>query len=451
MKLPVSEKLYNLAQNCPFPLYVVGGFVRDFLAGLHTLKTDVDICAPADTEAFVEISKNCGATVTAVYKNTGTVKLAFGSEQYEFASFRSDEYVRGVHKPVKTFFTDDIVLDAKRRDFKINAIYYDIKDGKFLDPLGGMEDVKNKLVNTVADADKVFGEDGLRLMRLARQCAQTGFKPSEECLDGARNNAKLISDVTPERIYAELDAILHADERYGVKYAQYDGLKILDGTGVLDIIIPELTLGRGMLQNEQFHSHDVLEHSLRAVKYADSSVRLAALLHDAGKPYCKLKNGVYHGHDVVGAEIAENICARLKVPKKTAKEVSLLTALHMYDLRCDARENKIRKFIVRNEKILPKLLLIKQADFSGCRDDLSEAPCVTRWVAIVEKMKSEGAPLNLKQLAVRGDELINAGIARERVSEVLQSLLEDCAMDPSLNKKCVLLKRAATLYAPDAQ
>lgn len=447
MKLHLSEKLHTLAEACPFPLYVVGGSVRDVIAGLYRKNSDIDICAPASADDFCTAAVKCGATVNAVYRNTGTVKLKFGKEEYEFASFRSDEYVRGIHTPVKTFFTDDIYLDARRRDFKCNAVYYDIKKESFCDPLGGIDDIKNKRMTTVAAADKVFGEDGLRLMRLARQSAQLGFKPDKECLDGARKNASLIADVSPERIYAELNAILHADAAYGIEGAQYRGLKLLDETGVLDVILPELTLGRGMEQNEKFHHHDVLEHSLRTVLYADESIRLAALLHDTGKPYCMIQNGNYRNHETESARISGEVCERLKVTKRLTEEVVELSALHMYDMRCDARENKIRKFIVRHGAILQKLLLIKQADFSACRDDLCEAPCVTKWRAIYEKMKEEGAPLNLKQLNVKGNELLACGIPPERIGKVLSALLDDCAMEPSLNENSALIKRAVNLYS----
>ena len=440
MKLTVSEKLYALAKACPFPLYIVGGFVRDALAGLGE-SCDIDICAPADAEKFCTVAVKCGAEIDAVYRNTGTVKLGFGREKYEYTCFRSDEYVRGVHTPVKTFFTDDILLDARRRDFKCNAIYYDVAAGMLCDPLGGVADIENKAMTTVADADKVFGEDGLRLMRLARQAAQLGFTPSDDCLAGARSNAALIADISAERIYAELDALLHADGKYGQSGAQYRGLKILDDTRVLDVILPELTLGREMAQNAAFHNHDVLEHSLRTVLYADNSIRLAALLHDAGKPRAFIDGGRYYNHENIGADIAEAICARLKVAKRLTAETVRLTRLHMYDLKGDARESKIRKLIVDNLDIFDKLLFIKQADFSACRDDLSEAPCVTKWRNIFGKMEEEGAPFTLKQLAVKGDELIAAGLPADATGAALKRLLYDCALNPALNEKKTLLAR----------
>ena len=445
MEIKTSEKLYNLAKNCPFPLYIVGGFVRDAVAKIENANHDIDICAPADAGKFCEIAIMCGAHIGGVYKNTGTVKLGFGKEEYEFTSFRSDEYVRGEHIPVKTFFTDDILLDARRRDFKCNAVYYDIAKGEIRDPLSGISDIEKKVISTVADADKVFGEDGLRLMRLARQAAQTGFTPTDECLAGARKNAALIADISAERIYAELDAILHADEKYGLHGAQYRGLKILDAIGVLNIILPELTLGRGMEQNKAFHRYDVLEHSLRAALYAESDIRLAALLHDIGKPRCFLDNGNFHEHEKAGAEIAEKVCQRLKVSKKLTEEVKRLCRLHMYDLKLDTRKNKVRKLIVENLDIFDKLLEIKQADFSACTDDTNEAPCVTKWKKIFKEMKEEGVPFSLKELNVRGDELINVGVPPREAGTVLNSFLYECVVNPALNDKKTLLMRAEKL------
>ncbi len=445
MKIPCTENLIKLARACPFPLYMVGGYVRDCLAGLECAGKDRDICAPADTDGFIRVAEKCGAEVTAVYKNTGTVKLKLGGEEYEFTCFRSDEYVRGAHRPVRTFFTDDITLDARRRDFKCNAVYYDVAKDEITDPLGGTEDILNRRVSTVAQADKVFGEDGLRLMRLARQSAQTGFAPTEECLAGAKNNAGLIADIAPERIYAELDALLHADKRYGNGYGQYAGLEILDKTRVLDYILPELTAGRGMEQPSAYHNHDVLEHSLRAVKYADCSVRLSALLHDIGKPYCKNTSGSYRGHETESARIAREAGARLKFPKKLIEETARLCETHMYDFRCDARDSKVRRFIVKNNDIFEKVLLLKQADYSACKDDLSPAPCVIKWKRIYAGMLEEGAPVSLKQLDVRGDELIKAGIKPEEVGKVLETLLYDCALDGRLNVNKTLLERAKRL------
>lgn len=445
MKITVPEKLNMLAKSLPKPLYVVGGVCRDALANLNTCRLDWDICAPLSAETVADKAQEIGIKVVAVYKNTGTVKLEAEQEAFEYTCFRTDKYVRGTHTPISVCFTEDITLDARRRDFKCNAVYYDILRGEFVDPLGGIEDIEKKRLTTVAAPEKVFGEDGLRLMRLARLAAQTGFTPTQECKAGAYSNANLIKDVAAQRIWAELSAILSADVKYGVEGGQYVGLKLLEEIGVLGIVLPELTLGKGMAQRSDFHNHDVLEHSLRAVLYSPLPVRLASLLHDVGKPYCKINYGKYSGHEEVGRQMSLEICARLNVPTKVAERASRLVGLHMYDLSCAASENKVRKFIVRNFEVIDELLMLKQADYSACKDDLSQAPCVKKWKNIIGKMKSEGVPFTLKQLAIKGNELIDAGICAEQVGKTLAFLLEQAAMGcvPNVKEKLLVAAKKA--------
>ncbi|MDE6558091.1 MAG: HD domain-containing protein [Clostridia bacterium] len=439
----IPQSLINLARALKKPLYVVGGACRDFLSGLSAGgKRDWDICAPLSAESLSAAALKAGFEVTAVYKNTGTVRLCAEGEDYEFTSFRTDKYVRGKHSPEEVFFTDDIGLDARRRDFKCNAVYYDIAAQKFVDPLGGIKEIESRTVSTVVSSEKVFGEDGLRLMRLCRIAAQTGFTPTEECIDGAFKNRNLIDDIAVERIYTELNAILHADLKYGVEGAQYAGLKLLHKTGVLFRILSELAPAENMLQRKDFHAHDVLEHSLRCVKYAPPQIRLAALLHDIGKPYCKQNYGKFARHEEEGARIAEDICTRLRVPKKDTARVCKLVRLHMYDLSGEASENKVRKFIVKNLDVYDGLLALKQADFSACKDDLSTAPCVIKWQMVYNKMQAEGVPLTKKQLVVRGDDLIGAGICPDETAKTLDFLLGECAIGNVPNQKERLIRYA---------
>lgn len=441
MQLEIPEKLNALAERADFPLYVVGGTVRDALAGLPSAQ-DWDICAPADAEHFSALAQECGFTVNGVYKNTGTVNLTDGTQKYEFTSFRTDVYRRGEHAPSRVTFTKDIVTDARRRDFKCNAVYYDIAAQKIVDPLGGEQEIGERKISTTREADEVFSEDGLRLMRLARLAAQTGFVPTLECIFGAKFNAALIAKITPERIYAELQLLLHADEKYGRQYAHYEGLKLLEGTEVLNYILPELAAGKGMPQRKDFHDHDVLEHSLRACKYADRQVRLTALLHDVGKPVVYSAEGHYHGHDAAGERTARDILERLKAPKKLTDTVCRLISLHMYDLDGKAKENKVRRLIVANYDIYPLLRLVKQADYSGCKDDTQLCPTLRKWDEIEKKMQQEGVPFTLKQLALRGDALEN--IPPRRRGEILHKLLLWCSSDGALNNAKTLLKQAQT-------
>jgi tRNA nucleotidyltransferase (CCA-adding enzyme) len=285
----------------------------------------------------------------------------------------------------------------------------------------------------------------LRLLRLARFCAELGFTPDNDCLLGAKQNASLIRDIAPERIFAELSAILVADRKYGVKNGHYIGFKILDETRVLDEILPELTLGRGLKQRADFHNYDVLEHSLHTLLHADISIRLPALLHDIAKPLCHFRDGTSYLHPQEGAELCKKVLARLKAPKKTIEKVAKLTLLHMYDLNGLVKEAKLRRFLVENYQILDELLLVKQADFSGCKDDVSVAPTVKKWKALLSKMKQENVPFSLKELAVKGDELLALGIQKNAVSTTLYKLLMHLAVNPKDNKKEKLLSLATKL------
>lgn len=438
----LPQKLKNLAGALRAPLYVVGGSCRDFIARLDGNGHDWDICAPASAEELCAAAEKVGLEISAVYKNTGTVRLKGEDGEYEFTSFRTDRYVRGEHSPSEVYFTDDISLDARRRDFKCNAVYYDIVGGQFVDPLGGIPEIEGGIISTVAPAEKVFGEDGLRLMRLCRIAAQTGFKPDADCIAGAKKNCALIGDIAPERIWAELDLILHADEKYGKYGAQYDGLKLLHEIGVLERILPELTLGDGMYQRADFHAHDVLEHTLRCVLYAPENIRLAALLHDVGNPYCMNTTGRFARHEEAGERIARDICARLRISKRQTERVCALVRWHMYDIGGVTSENKVKKFIVAHFDILDELLALKQADYSACMDDLSPAPVVKRWQTILNCMKSDGVPMTLKELDVRGDELIGAGICPDEAGKTLNFLLGECAIGNVPNDKDKLIKFA---------
>ena len=376
------------------------------------------------------------------YERTGTTLLYDGETKYEFTSFRKDVYGEGGrHTPDLTIPTESIVEDALRRDFKCNAIYFDIKKGQFVDPLGGIKEVENKVISTVKDATEVFSHDGLRLMRLARQSAELNFTPSKETLLGAKINADKIKDVSVERIVVELTKILESDKKHPFSNPQghYDGLKVLDQIGVLDIILPELTLGRDMAQREDYHDHDVLEHTFRSVLYAPSEIRLAMLLHDVGKPYCMQRFSKYHMHEHYGEKIARDILNRLKVSSKLKEEVLFIVKNHMLDMKEEMRETRIRKFIAENHLLIPKLLLAKQADYSACKDDLGKAPTVIRWQGIINKMKEENIPFSIKDLEVNGNDLKELGLEKKDIGKTLKKMHQLVLNGEKKNEKETLL------------
>lgn len=435
MEIIFNPKIHKLANLVSSSLYAVGGYVRNFLID-GSPSYDVDLSGAICVDEILRCAEQVGLKVVAEYKRTGTVVLSDGEKRYEFTCFRREKYAKGgAHTPVSTEFTDDIVVDSLRRDFKCNAVYYDIKNKIIVDPLGGTIDIENRVLDTVTDAEEVFSHDGLRLMRLARFAGELNFSPTNAVKLGAKEFAENICDVSAERIYEELKRILVSDKKYPFSdpKGHYTGLKLLSETGVLDLIIPELTLGRGMEQRQDFHDHDVLEHSLRSVLYATPDIRLDALLHDVGKPYCKKTFGKYHGHAEYGEKLAEKILKRLKADNATIKRVKFLTAYHMLDLKSDMRESKLRRFIVENYSLIPQLLKLKQADYSACKDDMKKAPSVKRWEDLIAVMKKDGTPFCYADLNISSTQLMQMGFKGKEIGKILEKIFDMTVLNPLLN------------------
>ena len=438
MKYRLNEKLVKFLSSFDCPIYLVGGFVRDFLIDKDSPATDVDVCGPIDTDSFLERLNAFGGEAVGHYKRTHTVVFKVGGTKCEFTSFRQEIYADGGgHTPVSTFLTDDIVEDAKRRDFKCNAVYYDVKNDRFVDVLGGIDDIKARVLDTVVEPEKVFAHDGLRLMRLARFCGELNFTPTDRVLKSARACADNIKDISPERIYTELNLILSADRKHSFSASDghYRALKILDETRVLDRIIPELTSGRGMQQRADFHNHDVLEHSLRAVLYAPPTVRLCALLHDVGKPYCKQKFGKYYAHDMEGKRLVLEILNRLKAPEEIKRDCAFITEYHMLDMREDVREAKLRRFFVKNSDRLDKLIAIKIADYRATKDYGDKPKTVEKWQRLLAVMQNDGTPFTLRELNLSATDLMTIGFRGKDIGETLDELWDGAIINPQNNEK----------------
>ncbi len=441
MKIFLGEKVTEFARSLNSPLYVVGGAVRNYAID-KSIAEDIDLAAGIPSREFTIVLKNFSLTVLNEYPRTGTVVFSDGLRKYEYTAFRREVYERGEHTPKTTEFTLDINEDARRRDFKCNAVYYDIASEKIVDPLDGLTDIKNKVLDTVISPEKVFCNDGLRLMRLARFSGELNFTPTKQVLTVAEKYAENINDISAERIYAELIKILHADKKYPFsdKRGHYTGLSILSKTRVLDRIMPELTEGRGMAQRADFHKYDVLEHSLRSALYADDSVRLAALMHDIGKPFCMKRDGCYHLHYIDGVKIAERVLKRLKADKETIKQVGFLIKTHMVDLDCSMSKKKVRKFIAENiNGYYKELLLVKQTDYRASLEDEDVAPTLVKWKKILQEMKEDGTPLCLKDLKVTATDLINAGFKGDAIGKELKKLHNLAIQNPEKNDRDILL------------
>ena len=223
--------------------------------------------------------------------------------------------------------------------------------------------------------------------------------------------------------------------RYGNAGGQTKGIELLEETGVLKIILPELAAGVGMEQRKDYHKYDVFGHILQTVRVASPSIRLAALMHDIAKPYCKVEYGRYAGHDVEGERIARDVLTGLRYPNAVVKETCFLVRNHMYNLKNDVSDKKLRIFIQKNHRYIDKLVALKKADYEGGGVLEGECPSALRIERLYKEMKEEGVPFTLSELKVNGDDLKRIGLEGEKIGSALNELLVMSSSDPKFNDR----------------
>jgi tRNA nucleotidyltransferase (CCA-adding enzyme) len=450
--LKITKNLKSLARLFPAeaPLYLVGGAVRNALLGLAA--ADTDTASRKTAEEAASIAAGSPFRVEAQYNALGTLKLSAGAEKIEYTAFRKEVYAGGGHRPVSVCFGGDIQSDARRRDFTVNAVYYDVAGEKIADPLNGAADLKNKLIRAADDPEKVFSADGLRLLRMVRLACELGFEIEPQTLRAAEKHAGLLSDIKPERIRAELDKILLADRKYdlpGNEAAHFRGVMLLKETGLLPYIFPGIEKNYGISQNPRYHRYDVFTHMARTLLAAPPEIRLAALLHDAAKGVCFLEEGNVSRHAAAGAELVRGWLGQrgLKYPNAVAGEVSRLVGLHMYDGDGKTSNDKVKLFIAKHAPLLPKLLALKRADFAAKGVENAEEASAAHIERVRQGLLTENAPLSLRELQIRGGDIAALGCPPKYIGGVLNELLRRCILHPAKNEKTALTDYAARLIA----
>jgi len=264
--------------------------------------------------------------------------------------------------------------------------------------------------------------------------AEFGFKIDAATGAAAKENAKNLEDISGERKQIELDRILAADLKYGIVDAHYRAVKLLGQLGAWKYLIPPIEDMRGLVQPEKYHKYDVYEHTMLTVKYASHKVRLAALMHDIGKPFSFKTSGNFHGHEKNGATMAGFLLGGrgLKYDKKTITEISRLVALHMYDMDGKTSESKVRIFVARNFDIIPKLVYLIKADkmATGLAEETVEEH---RFERIYRQIIEEDIPVKLADLAIDGHIAKECGLEGEDIGKALDSCLNECILNPKLN------------------
>jgi tRNA nucleotidyltransferase (CCA-adding enzyme) len=418
--------------------FIVGGSIRDLLIG--RAPGDFDVATSAHPEATMRVFGNRYAIPTGLQHGTVTVLAGEpGAERHvEVTTFRGEGAYLDGRRPSTVTFSATLEEDLSRRDFTMNAIAYDPATGTIVDPFDGRGDIGRRLVRTVGDPVLRFSEDGLRPMRGVRQAAQLGFT-----LDAATEAAISLTldsfrKVSAERIRDELRKLL-------LSPVPSVGIETMRRTGLLAEVVPELLPTIGCLQN-RFHKHDVYAHTLATVDAAvpDFIVRMAALLHDLGKPRTQAPREDAPGefsffrHEQVGVDIVEAICTRLRLATSERETICRLVSGHMFFYTPDWTDGTVRRFVKRVGPELVRLLFaLREADIAS-RGQGEDREAETRELRKrIASVAAADAALRVTDLAIDGKDVMRIlGIPpSHRVGEVLEELLEKVLDEPGLNER----------------
>ena len=446
------RQIIETLQEHGYEAYAVGGCVRDAMLGRKPQDWDITTSAlPMQVKALFRRTVDTGI-------QHGTVTVLLEKEGFEVTTYRVDGTYEDGRHPTEVAFTASLAEDLKRRDFTINAMAYNEKEG-LVDLFSGAEDLNRGIIRCVGVAKERFSEDALRILRAFRFSAQLDFTIEEETLQAAKELAQTLRKISAERIYAELTKLL-LSEHPGRLLTAYE-------CDITEVILPEFDRMCETPQRHPAHYTNVGLHSLDTVRtvkrmseYGGEAgfspeefryLRLAALFHDVGKPDCRSTDaeGIdhFHGHAETGADAVKKILRRLKADNATIDTVSRLVRWHDYSFVPEERPMR-RAMHKIGADLIPLLLELRRGDLVAHAEPYrTEGPESLRKVwQVFLGIKSREECTSLKDLAVNGSDLIAAGFAPgKELGEVLNRLLLLVIEAPELNQKEVLLAEAEKL------
>lgn len=427
------NRVIGVLQQHGFEAYAVGGCVRDSILG--RMPEDWDITTSAQPE---EVKALFHRTIDTGIQH-GTVTVRMSGESFEVTTYRVDgEYEDGRH-PKEVTFTSRLEEDLQRRDFTINAMAYNERDG-LIDVFGGIEDLESGVIRCVGNPEERFSEDALRILRGVRFAAQLGFALDEATREGMRNLAPTLKKISAERIQVELVKMLVSDRP--------ELLGEACELGITAWFLPEFDRMMETEQETPHHMYNVGEHTLHAMKNirSDKVLRLTMLLHDMGKPALKTMDSAgrahFKKHAAESEVLARQILRRLKFDNDTIYKVCRL--VHFHDYRMEATQRNVRRAMNRiGEELFPAYLEVRRADVLAQSMYKREEKIqnLDEIEALYQKIKEEEQCVSLRTLAVSGKDLLEAGMTPGReIGEKLEELLELVLESPELNTKEELLK-----------
>ena len=414
--------------------YIVGGAIRDILLGLK----------PKDVDFATNLPYGILKTLFSEYtpketgKSFGVLRIRINNIDYEIAKFRKDIY----GKEEKVAFVDEIKNDLVRRDFTINAMAYNQKEG-IIDLYNGQKDIENRIINFVGNAEERIIEDPLRVLRAFRFMSKLNFSLSENTIEAIKKQKDLLKNIPEERITMEFSKLLLGDN---IK----NTLTLMKDTGVLELIIPEFKATYNFNQCNPHHNLDLFNHIINVVSKvpADLELRYSALLHDIAKPVVQTfdEKGIAHykTHEIVGADMARDILARMKLSVKLIDTVVEIIKKHMV-LYKDITDKKFNKLLSEmGYDNLLRLIEHSIADNSSKNNEVvsTENDLHERLKRAVEKQMQ----VTVNDLAVNGKDLIELGFTGKEVGEIKKELLGKYLSEEIQNNKEEMLEYVKEKY-----
>lgn len=433
-------RVLDLLNASGFDGYLVGGGVRDFLMG-RTPK-DYDIATNAPTEQIERVFANFRVIETSI--KHGTITVISDGNQIEVTTYRVDGTYSDCRHPDSVTFSTSLEEDMSRRDFTMNAIAYSPRTG-LVDVFGGAGDIRQGIIRCVGEPDRRFNEDALRIMRALRFAAVLGFEIDSQTSESIHRNCGLLGKIAAERITAELFELVCGKNSAHIMREYSD---------VMAEILPPLKDMFGFAQDNPHHIYDVWEHTLHVAENMPPTVelRMAALLHDVGKPHCKTsdENGIGHfyGHADISAEIAGDIFKNhLRTSKSTSDKIITLVKNHG-ETFIPSKKIIRRRLMKYGEETIRQLLALARGDVMGQGVDvetrISELDEAER---LLQEILSQENCLSLKAMAINGHDLSELGIEHGKLmGTILNRLLEEINDETLENNKSALAARAIELY-----
>ena len=455
MKISAELKeLSNIFDKNNKSLYIVCGYVRDSYLGIQSLiRDDIDLCSNVTPSQLKKMLKDTNFDVNPKNEKFGVMEIV-GKRTYEFASFRKEIYENESHNPTSVEFINDLEEDARRRDFRINAIYYDIKSGSFIDPLGGIEDLKERKITTVKVPKIVFNDDPERILRLVRFACSLGLNIPEEEWFYAKQNAFKIHYMTKFRLKNEFEKLLTADQIYPdllyTKDAHFRAMVLIGELGIWKEILPAMEdIQKSEVKDKK--GERIYDHVLNCIKNSSPKIRLAVLLHDSAKvKTIEEKRSMFGAKEFTNVIVEKNLGVNgLGYPKNVVENVIKTILGYDFNRFGLASKNTIKKFIFKNRAVIENIIEIKTVIYNESTGFGKKSKSAEQLRNIYNQMLKENTPFELRDLMINGDDIIKnfPQINIENIDVLLDSLLEWAVLNPRKNNKKELLLVATKLIS----